>query len=97
MRALFIVAIASLTMGFGRTDDLENARFRAFNGLTVAQFTEQTLRFPNNYYDDSKGRNFVVTDGFCTAVLRTKHVGQTKGPEGWRIQGISRRGNCGAF
>jgi hypothetical protein len=94
-----LIAPVILLAGFQRTDDVENARFKSFNGLTVEQFIDGTLHLPQDAYDDRDGRNFIIVEGNCTVILRTTYTGdgKEKGPRLWRIRGTSRRGWCGAF
>ncbi|WP_187972474.1 hypothetical protein [Aquibium microcysteis] len=41
--------------------DVEDARFRSFNGLTMAEFSAQTGLFPTDFMPTAGGRVFVVS------------------------------------
>lgn len=79
----------------------EDARFRSFNGMTMAQFMATTLVTPSDYFETGSDRRVYVADKRapdprfgCTMHIETIKNGSSPNANGWTITSIRRQGGC---
>jgi hypothetical protein len=97
MRFGFVFAAAVAVSGcttIEQREASENARFRSFNGMTMAQFMQETAVTPGDAYEANGGRVFVADAGPCRMLITTRRAGPSGSADSWVISSISRRGGC---
>lgn len=99
-----IAAIATtfLTLSaFARTEDVEQARWQSFIGLTMSQWMTTTGLWPENMYETNEGRVFVLQWvrplGVCSIQLHAKFNGAGANADGWTIYRTVHQGGCGGI